>query len=655
MSATSEAPAAFRHSAARPGPLALIREGIDEILSRRRLVRYLVQADLRKKGADTLLGNIWWVLDPLLQMVVYVVFVAIILQASTPDYPLFILSAILPWKWFTASINDATTSVVSQERLIKQIQFPKIVLPVAATTAGIVGFGFGLIALGVIMLFYLDRVSINLVFIPVIAAVQYVFTLGMALAVASVNVFFRDLGNVLRHLLRLWFYLSPALFSLSRLEDTTFMQENPDPAGHRARQPVRDPVRVVSRGHLRHARRWTAAAELGRAGGAAAGEHRPGRPDDDPLQAARAVVRQGPLMAAERADACPGYPARDRGRRPRRPLQPAVQPQDDAAPVDRAGRLAPAGRGVLGAAPRVVHRWSSGESLGGHRAERRRQEHAPPGPRRDHHAIGGRGRRARARVQPADARSRLRPGADRQREHPARRCVPRPRRQDGPRAAPGHRRPTPTSASSSTRRSRPTRRACAPGSDSRSRPRSTRTSCCSTRCSPPATPTSGPSRSSACIELVKAAKGDRARHPRHELGDRVLQPGDAAREGQRRHRGRAGARSFASTRSTRRGARPRSRRSWGPWPPRRDRSRASQSARGTQASRALHTHIDGLASPRDHVPAPSRGRGAPGAPKGTERAPGAGQGGIDGSMTAGVRRLCACSAHRAAEAGTTSC
>jgi lipopolysaccharide transport system permease protein len=227
MSATSEAPAAFRHSAARPGPLALIREGIDEILSRRRLVRYLVQADLRKKGADTLLGNIWWVLDPLLQMVVYVVFVAIILQASTPDYPLFILSAILPWKWFTASINDATTSVVSQERLIKQIQFPKIVLPVAATTAGIVGFGFGLIALGVIMLFYIDRVSINLVFIPIIAAVQYVFTLGMALAVASVNVFFRDLGNVLRHLLRLWFYLSPALYSLSRLEDVQFFQDNP--------------------------------------------------------------------------------------------------------------------------------------------------------------------------------------------------------------------------------------------------------------------------------------------------------------------------------------------------------------------------------------------------------------------------------------------
>jgi ABC-type polysaccharide/polyol phosphate export permease len=182
---------------------------------------------MKKKGADTLLGNIWWVLDPLLQMIVYVVFVAVILQASNPDYPLFILSAILPWKWFTATVNDATSSVVSQERLIKQIQFPKIVLPVASTMAGVVGFAFGLLALALIMLFYPDRISINLLFIPVIAVVQFVFTLGFALAVSSVNVFFRDLGNVLRHVLRLWFYLSPALFSLTRLENTAFMQEHP--------------------------------------------------------------------------------------------------------------------------------------------------------------------------------------------------------------------------------------------------------------------------------------------------------------------------------------------------------------------------------------------------------------------------------------------
>jgi len=227
MSATSEAPAAFRHAAARPGPLRLIGEAIEDIRSRRRLVRYLVQADIKKKGANTFLGNLWWIMDPLLQMGVYVVFVSLILAVKTPDYPLFILAAILPWKWFSSSLSDAAGSVVSQEKLIKQIQFPKLVLPVAATTAGVVGFLFGLIPLAGIMLLYPHRISAFLVFIPVIAFVQFVFTLGMSLLVSAVNVFFRDLGNVLRHVLRLWFYLSPALYSMATLDASNTFQQNP--------------------------------------------------------------------------------------------------------------------------------------------------------------------------------------------------------------------------------------------------------------------------------------------------------------------------------------------------------------------------------------------------------------------------------------------
>jgi len=227
MSATSEVPAAFRNAAGNPGPVALVREGIGDIRSRRRLVRYLVQADVHKRGADTLLGNIWWVLDPLLQMLVYVVFITIIVpNGKPPDYPLFIFSAILPWKWFSASITDATVSIVSQDQLIKQIQFPKIVLPVAATTAGIVSFAFGTVALGMLMIFFSDRITMWLVFIPVIAVVQFVFTLACSFLVAAGNVFFRDLGNVVGHVLRLWWFLSPGLYSLASLDQIKVFRDH---------------------------------------------------------------------------------------------------------------------------------------------------------------------------------------------------------------------------------------------------------------------------------------------------------------------------------------------------------------------------------------------------------------------------------------------
>jgi ABC-type polysaccharide/polyol phosphate export permease len=218
MDLTREAPISYHSSAKRPGALGLVSQAVREIRSRRRLIRYLVLADLKKKGADTVLGNVWWVLDPLLQMLVYVLLVSVILNKSQPDYPLFIFAAILPWKWFTTAITDAIYSVSSQDRLIKQLQFPKIVLPTAATVAGVVNFAFGFIALGgLLLLFYRERATPYLVLLPVIAAVQFVFTLAIAYAVAAINVFYRDVGNVSRHALRLWFYLSPGLYGAATL------------------------------------------------------------------------------------------------------------------------------------------------------------------------------------------------------------------------------------------------------------------------------------------------------------------------------------------------------------------------------------------------------------------------------------------------------
>jgi lipopolysaccharide transport system permease protein len=219
--------AVLRHASGGPSALGLLRQGIADILSRRRLIRYLVQADMKKRGSDTVLGNLWWILDPLLQMVVYVVLVTVIRTRPIEDYPLFIFAAILPWKWYQAAINDATSSVVRHDRLIRQIAFPKIVLPVATSTAGVVGFTWGLIPLIALLALHPDRLSVMIVWIPVIAAVQYVFTLASAILISAANVFFRDFGNAIGHTLRLWWFLSPGLYSLQDLRGVSFVQENP--------------------------------------------------------------------------------------------------------------------------------------------------------------------------------------------------------------------------------------------------------------------------------------------------------------------------------------------------------------------------------------------------------------------------------------------
>jgi ABC-type polysaccharide/polyol phosphate export permease len=106
------------------------------------------------------------------------------------------------------------------EKLIKQINFPKIVLPTASVVAGIANFFFGLIPLAaMIVLLYPDRASGWLALIPVVAAVQLLFTLPLALILSAINVFYRDVGNLARHVLRLAFYASPGIYSIELIYD----------------------------------------------------------------------------------------------------------------------------------------------------------------------------------------------------------------------------------------------------------------------------------------------------------------------------------------------------------------------------------------------------------------------------------------------------
>jgi ABC-type polysaccharide/polyol phosphate export permease len=214
MGVVNEAPAAFRSSNDRPGPIALIRNAITDVWSRRRLIRYLVRADIKKRGVNTVLGNIWWVLDPLITMLIYVLVMTVIFQRSTPDFPLFLLSAMVPFKWFTHTVGASTNAVTGKESLIKQILFPKIILPITLSLSQIVSFLFGMgVLLFLWFFFYHDHVTWNVVWVPLIAAVQFVFMLGWTFILSAVTVFYRDVGIVVGHFMRLLFWISPILWS----------------------------------------------------------------------------------------------------------------------------------------------------------------------------------------------------------------------------------------------------------------------------------------------------------------------------------------------------------------------------------------------------------------------------------------------------------
>jgi ABC-type polysaccharide/polyol phosphate export permease len=215
-------PLGFRELFLRLDIVRAVIRGLLDLRTRGRLLQYLVGTDLKRTHADTVIGQLWWLIDPFFSMAIYSILVTVVFAKQIPDAPLFLFAAILPWQWFQTSLVDATTSVTARGNLIRQIQFPKIILPAASTVAGTITFTFGLVSLAVLYIVYPRHLSPWMLTIPIIAAVQFVFTLALAILFSAVNAFYRDVQNLLRHATRIWFYMSPAIYSVTALNGTVF-------------------------------------------------------------------------------------------------------------------------------------------------------------------------------------------------------------------------------------------------------------------------------------------------------------------------------------------------------------------------------------------------------------------------------------------------
>jgi ABC-type polysaccharide/polyol phosphate export permease len=220
--AAAARPPGFRELFFRLDFVRLVLRGLQDLRSRGRLLQYLVGTDLKRTHADTVIGQLWWLIDPFFSMAIYSILVTVVFQKQIPDAPLFLFAAILPWQWFQTTLLDSTTSVIARGNLIRQIQFPKIVLPAASTVAGTVTFFFGLLSLALLYLVYPRHLSIWMAALPAIIFVQFVFTLALAIFFSAINAFYRDVQNLLRHVTRIWFYMSPAIYSANALKGSIF-------------------------------------------------------------------------------------------------------------------------------------------------------------------------------------------------------------------------------------------------------------------------------------------------------------------------------------------------------------------------------------------------------------------------------------------------
>lgn len=192
---------------------------VRELYRYRELIRNLVVRDLKVRYRNSVLGFLWSLVNPLLMMLVFTVVFQVMLPQDIRAFPIFVLCAILPWNWFSASLNEAIPSVVNNAHLINKVYFPREVLPLSVVLANGVNFLLALLVLFAVIFAYGVHLSLGTLLLPAIILIQLMFTLGVAFILATINVFYRDTGVIMEVVLLAWFFLTPIFYTVAVLPE----------------------------------------------------------------------------------------------------------------------------------------------------------------------------------------------------------------------------------------------------------------------------------------------------------------------------------------------------------------------------------------------------------------------------------------------------
>jgi ABC-type polysaccharide/polyol phosphate export permease len=206
-----------------------------DLIRARELLLDLVWKDIRVRYRAAAMGLLWAVIEPLAMTLiltfVFSLLVGLKAGAETGIFEgygapvaLIILAGYVPWQFFSQGVSGATRSLVDNKELVKKVNFPREVIPMAAVGQGVVNFAIGFVMLlllfGAAALYFgLDGFGAALVWVPVVFAIQTALILGLGLLLACGNAFFRDVSYITDVALVFGFYASPVFYSPPFVQD----------------------------------------------------------------------------------------------------------------------------------------------------------------------------------------------------------------------------------------------------------------------------------------------------------------------------------------------------------------------------------------------------------------------------------------------------
>jgi lipopolysaccharide transport system permease protein len=190
---------------------------LGELWSYRELLYFLVWREIKVRYKQTALGVAWAVIQPVFAMIVFSVIFGRLahLPSDGTPYPVFTYAALLPWQLFSYALTESSNSVVSNQRVITKVYFPRLILPLASVCVGLADF---LISFGVLlglMAYYHLTPTVAAWTLPLWVLLTVLTALSVGLWLSALNVRYRDIKYAVPFVTNVWMYATPVAYSLS--------------------------------------------------------------------------------------------------------------------------------------------------------------------------------------------------------------------------------------------------------------------------------------------------------------------------------------------------------------------------------------------------------------------------------------------------------
>lgn len=204
-----------------PTPELIIEAGRTEkqywkdIWRYRELFYTLAWRDISVRYKQTVIGIAWALIQPFLTMVVFTIVFGKLakLPSQGVPYPILVFAGMLPWQFFSNSLNSSSQSLIANANLISKVYFPRLVVPISAVVTSFVDFMVsGMILLG-LMAWYNFVPSWRIITLPFFIAIAFAAAMGAGLWLASLNVEYRDFRYIVPFIVQFGLYISPVGFS----------------------------------------------------------------------------------------------------------------------------------------------------------------------------------------------------------------------------------------------------------------------------------------------------------------------------------------------------------------------------------------------------------------------------------------------------------